>query len=202
MQCTIREAKRRRPKMIVLMGYEGFVKAPRLVTAIAIGRRCGSQSAPPVAGPPAPYVTDQGTFPSSGGLRIRALLARPDGEGPFPAYISTLYFILVQGDSIFVPDAVRFLDAPAQSLILPRGARYCFDDRSRALSRHAVPPPGAVPGRRWRPGRHPGRALVRPRLHVYDGLSAPTWHGLGNFRALRRIRSSRSPPATRSSSWR
>ena len=37
---------------------------------------------------------------------------------------------------------------------------------------------------------------------AYDGLSAPTWHGLDNFRDLATTHSSGSPPATRSSSWR
>jgi hypothetical protein len=36
---------------------------------------------------PQPYVTTQVTFPSSGGLKIGALLGRPEGKGPFPAYI-------------------------------------------------------------------------------------------------------------------
>ena len=37
---------------------------------------------------PQPYVTTQVTFPSSGGLKIGALLGHPEGKGPFPAYIS------------------------------------------------------------------------------------------------------------------
>jgi hypothetical protein len=39
------------------------------------------------AQPAAPYVTEVVTVPS-GGLKLRALLGRPKGEGPFPAYIS------------------------------------------------------------------------------------------------------------------
>jgi hypothetical protein len=142
--------------MIVPMGYDAVVTRVRLVTAIAIGAALWLAVGPADAGTPAPYVTDQVTFPSSGGLRIRALLARPDGEGPFPAYISnhgsmslqdagkgpwssivpgslgdTLarkgYVVLIvarrgyrgghtlfsnaKGYSIFVPDAVSFLDA-------------------------------------------------------------------------------------------
>ena len=37
---------------------------------------------------PPPYVTTQVTFPSTAGLKIGGLLGRPEGKGPFPAYIS------------------------------------------------------------------------------------------------------------------
>ena len=79
--------------MIAPMDYEAVVTRARLVTAIAIGAALWLAVGPADAGTPAPYVTDQVTFPSSGGLRIRALLVRPKGY------------------SIFVPDAVSFLDA-------------------------------------------------------------------------------------------
>ena len=64
---------------------------PILASARTVGAICAAlwmTLGSALAQPPPPYVTTQVTFTSSGGLKIGALLGRPEGKGPFPAYIS------------------------------------------------------------------------------------------------------------------
>ena len=67
------------------------ITRPRLGSVRTVGVICAvlwMTIGSALAQTPRPYVTEPVTFPSTGGLKIGALLGRPEGKGPFPAYIS------------------------------------------------------------------------------------------------------------------
>jgi dienelactone hydrolase len=74
--------------IVTVLGQVGWCRSMRAcVTSVLIGAAVCLAGSPALAQAP-PYLTEQVSFASSGGLRIGALLGRPPGSGVFPAYIS------------------------------------------------------------------------------------------------------------------